>query len=87
MAKTSPFKSPKKHSFKTFSWTAKTCSYYTCRTKSTPLLILDEAVEGLDDENVAVIAQLIPFYQQTNIAILYILIGLNLTLFLTLFLS
>jgi molybdate transport system ATP-binding protein len=33
-----------------------------------PLLILDEAVEGLDDENVAVIAQLITLLsQQTNI--------------------
>jgi molybdate transport system ATP-binding protein len=29
---------------------------------NTPLLILDEAVEGLDDENVAVIAQQLPFY-------------------------
>jgi hypothetical protein len=26
-------------------WTAKTCSYYTCRTKAPPLLILDEAVK------------------------------------------
>jgi molybdate transport system ATP-binding protein len=50
---------------------SKDCAYYTCR-KSTPLLILDEA-EGLDDENVAVIAQLITLLsQQTNIAILYI---------------
>jgi molybdate transport system ATP-binding protein len=39
---------------------------------NTPLLILDEAVEGLDDEN-AVISQLITLLsQQTNIAILYV---------------
>jgi molybdate transport system ATP-binding protein len=41
--------------------------------KHPPLLILDEAVEGLDDENVAMIAQLLALLsQQTNIAILYV---------------
>jgi molybdate transport system ATP-binding protein len=35
-------------------------------------LILDEAVEGLDDENVAMISQLITLLSQTNIAILYV---------------
>jgi molybdate transport system ATP-binding protein len=41
--------------------------------KHPPLLILDEAVEGLDDENVAMISQLITLLsQQTNIAILYV---------------
>jgi molybdate transport system ATP-binding protein len=62
---------------------SKTCSYYTCRT--TPLLILDEAV-GLDDENVAVIAQLITLLsQQTNIAILYISHRIEPNIILTIF--
>jgi molybdate transport system ATP-binding protein len=61
--KSTPFKN-------TFSWTAKTCAYYTCRNKTPPLLILDEAVEGLDDENVAMIQLITLLSQQTNIAIL-----------------
>lgn len=41
--------------------------------KHPPLLILDEAVEGLDDENVALVAQLITLLsQETNMAILYV---------------
>ena len=41
--------------------------------KHPPLLILDEAVEGLDDENVAMVAQLITLLsQQPNMAILYV---------------
>jgi molybdate transport system ATP-binding protein len=41
--------------------------------KHPPLLILDEAVEGLDDENVAMVAQLITLLsQETNMAILYV---------------
>ena len=41
--------------------------------KHPPLLILDEAVEGLDDENVALVAQLITLLsQKTNMAILYV---------------
>lgn len=41
--------------------------------KHPPLLILDEAVEGLDDENIAMVTQLISLLsQQTTIAILYV---------------
>ncbi|SEB03507.1 molybdate transport system ATP-binding protein [Flavobacterium gillisiae] len=41
--------------------------------KHPPLLILDEAVEGLDDENVALVAQLITLLsKETNMAILYV---------------
>jgi molybdate transport system ATP-binding protein len=41
--------------------------------KHPPLLILDEAVEGLDDENTAMVARLITLLsQQTNMAILYV---------------
>lgn len=41
--------------------------------KHPPLLILDEAVEGLDDENVAMVAKLITLLsQQPNMAILYV---------------
>jgi molybdate transport system ATP-binding protein len=35
--------------------------------KHPPLLILDEAVEGLDDENVALVAGLLPFYHKKQI--------------------
>ncbi|CAD0007789.1 ATP-binding cassette domain-containing protein [Flavobacterium salmonis] len=41
--------------------------------KHPPLLILDEPVEGLDDENVDLVIQLInTIKQQTNVAILYV---------------
>nr|WP_315224386.1 ATP-binding cassette domain-containing protein [uncultured Flavobacterium sp.] len=41
--------------------------------KHPPLLILDEPVEGLDDENVALIIQLInTIKQETNVSILYV---------------
>lgn len=41
--------------------------------KHPPLLILDEPVEGLDDENVDLVIQLInTIKQQTNVTILYV---------------
>lgn len=41
--------------------------------KHPPLLILDEPVEGLDDENVALVIQLInTIKQETNVSILYV---------------
>ena len=41
--------------------------------KHPPLLILDEPVEGLDDENVDLVIQLInTIKQETNVAILYV---------------
>jgi molybdate transport system ATP-binding protein len=43
-----------------------------CRAQTSSLLILDEAVEGLDDENVALVPQLITLLsQETNMVILY----------------
>jgi ABC-type molybdenum transport system ATPase subunit/photorepair protein PhrA len=45
--------SPQNKPFKTLSiGTTKTCPI-ACRAQTSSLLILDEAVEGLDDENVA----------------------------------